>query len=214
MGGRRKRRVGADDLLMEVIWSVEWILNSYIWALLLGFSVLMIRVLNRYAFRASVETVVHEKHYRPFLLMSVQGASILLLFGIAYALYVWYADGTFTDYASLCITGALLLLGFVPSWLRLKNGVEHAMDQEAHELRHKLLLRGRSRASSFGGDGPVDLTELTARVHETWAMNRIAYLESLKDGLGKAEGKAIVLRLVASAGAGAWEFFRPLFLGS
>jgi hypothetical protein len=206
--------VGAADLFMGLIWCVEWALNAYIWVLLAGFSVLLLRLLKRYPFRAPVEIVLHEKHYRPFLLMSVQGATILLVFGVAYACYIWYAAGVASDYLSLCITGTLLLIGFVPPWLRLKNGVERAVQAETYELRHWLSGLARDRADISGHDRASSLPELAARVEEAWAMLRIVYLERLQQELGQAEGKAILLRLLAPATTVAWKFLRPLFLGA
>jgi len=39
-------------------------------------------------------------------------------------------------------------------------------------------------------------------------------LERLQQELGQAEGKAILLRLLAPATTVAWKFLRPLFLGA
>jgi hypothetical protein len=206
--------VGAADLLMGVIWCVEWILNAYIWVLLVGFLVLTLRVLKQYPFRAPVEIVLHEKRYRPFLLMSVQGATILLLFGMVYAAYVWYAEGEATDYISLGITGGLLLLGFVPPWLRLKNGIDRAVQRETYALRDRLCGSNRDQAGVAEGKGAIDLSGLAGRLDDIWTMLRVAYLERLQQELGQAEGKAILLRVLAPATTVAWRLLRPLFLGA
>jgi hypothetical protein len=207
-------KVGAADLFMWGIWCAEWVLNAYIWVLLVGFLVLILRVLKQYPFRARVEIVLYEKHYRPFLLMSVQGATVLLLFGLAYAYYVWYAEGEVSDYSGLGITAALLLLGFVPPWLRLKNVVEQAVRQETAGLHERLTGLTHDRAA--GGDDPraVELAGVAARLDEALAMLRIAYLERLHQELGQAEGKAILLRLLAPVTTVVWKFLRPLILGA
>jgi hypothetical protein len=206
--------VGAADLLMGVIWCVEWVLNAYIWVLLVGFLLLILRVLKRYPFRAPIEIVLHEKQYRPFLLMSVQGATILLFFGVAYAVYVWYAQGELTDYMSLCITGVLLLLGFVPPWLRLKNSVEQEVRRATYGLRDRLSGCALGRAGSSDDTRAIDLPGLAARLDEALAMLRISYLERLHQELGKAEGKAILLRVLAPFTTIVWTFLRPLILGA
>ncbi len=146
--------------------------------------------------------------------MSVQGATILLFFGLAYAAYVGYAAGELSDYISLCITGALLLLGFVPPWLRLKNGVEQAVQRETYALRDRLSGLARGRAGTADGKPASDLAGLAARLEEALAMLRIGYLERLHQELGQAEGKAILFRLLAPATTIAWMVLRPLFLGA
>ena len=206
--------LGAADLLLGLIWCAEWVLNAYIWVLLLGFLVLLLRVLKRYSFRAPVEVVLHEKHYRPFLLMSVQGATILLLFGLAYAAYVWYAEGVVSDYVSLAITGGLLVAGFVPPWVRLKIVVEGAVQRETYAWRDRLAGFTQSRAGTAREPGEIDLGILAARLDEALAMLHITYLERLHQELGQAEGKAILLRVLAPGTTIAWMFLRPLVLGT
>jgi hypothetical protein len=218
--GYRKSLVGADgavgpaDLLMGLIWCAEWILNAYIWVLLVGFLVLLLRVLRLYSFRAPVEIVLHQKHYRPFLLMSVQGATILLLFGVVYAAYVWYAEGELSDYVSLCITGGLLMVGFVPPWLRLKSGIDRAVQLDTYELRERLSASAWRRAGTAEETWATDPAGLAARLDEALAMLRIVYLERLQQELGQAEGRAILLRVLAPATTVAWKFLRPLIVGA
>jgi hypothetical protein len=206
--------LGSSDVFMGCIWSAEWVINAYIWVLLVGFVVLILRVLRQFPFRAPVEIVLHEKHYRPFLLMSVQGATILLLFGMVNAAYVWYAQGEITDYIGLGITGALLLVGFVPPWLRLKNGVARAVRHETYDLRARLSRFARDRKGPVDDKTPADLPGIATRLDEALAMLHIAYLERLHQELGQAEGRAILLRVLAPAFTIGWMFLRPLILGA
>jgi hypothetical protein len=82
------------SLFLWLIWCTEWILNAYIWVLLVGFLYLTMRTLWGHRFRATIEVLLHEKHYRPFLMMSAQGASIVLFFAAVNGFYVWSRRAT------------------------------------------------------------------------------------------------------------------------
>ncbi len=203
--------IGLADLLMWGIWCLEWAINAYIWVLLLGFLILTMRVLRRYSFRDPVEIVLHEKHYRPFLLMSGQGASIVLGFAFFNALYVWYAQGTITDYIGMGVTIFLLVLGFVPPWLQLKANVEKVVNGEIYKLRENLIARHRRQADleKHGQQGALDLG---TRVDEALVMLRIDYLDRLYRQLGRNEAGVMLLKLMAPVSTIGFRFIRP-FLG-
>jgi signal transduction histidine kinase len=67
------------DYLMWGIWCAEWLLNAMIWVALAGFLAMSYRAIRTRRFRAPIATVVQDKLYRPFLQMSSQGASIVLV---------------------------------------------------------------------------------------------------------------------------------------
>jgi hypothetical protein len=125
--------LGAADWLLGAIWTIEWVVNAYVWAIVLGFLAMTMRVLRQHRFREPLEVVLGERHYRPFLMMSAQGASIVLGFTIVSGIYVWHAQGEATDYLGLWVTAGLLVLCFVPPWMRLKNGI----------ARHPIGAHGR-----------------------------------------------------------------------
>ena len=109
--------VGAVDLVMWGIWCVEWFLNAVIWVVLTGFLIMNVRAIGTYRFRDPIEVALSEKHYRPFLQMSSQGATIVLGFAVMTAVYIWYTGGAETDYLGLLIVAVLLVAGFVPPWM-------------------------------------------------------------------------------------------------
>jgi DNA-directed RNA polymerase subunit RPC12/RpoP len=211
--------VGSVWFLLWGTWCLEWIINAYIWVLQLGFLMLTLRTLRRYTFRDPVEIMLHEKHYRPFLLMSGQGASIVLGFGIITCLYIWYTGGEIQDYLGLIITGVLLLVGFGPPWLLLKSQVENAVNGEKYRLRDRIIAAARRRAAETAApDGAAaavtGLQELATRVDEALTMLRIDYLDRLQRELGQNEARNMLLRLLAPAGTILWKVLRPFLFGS
>ncbi|MGE0700134.1 MAG: hypothetical protein AB7O57_13645, partial [Hyphomicrobiaceae bacterium] len=163
---RYARQGGPDtvlpiDYLMWGIWSVEWFLNAFIWVVLVGFLVKTWWVLDRYRFRASVEIVLHDKHYKPFLQMGAQGASIVLAFTAVTVAYIWYTGGELTDYVGLTITALLLVASFVPSWLLLKRKISRAVADETLAMRH-LLAEILTRAEGARAAGEVRGTDARA----------------------------------------------------
>src|SRR6185503_2490197 len=95
---RMGAELGAVDLAMWGIWCVEWFLNAVIWVVLTGFLIMNVRAIGRYRFRDPIEVALSEKHYRPFLQMSSQGATIVLGFAVMTVAYIWYTGGAETDY--------------------------------------------------------------------------------------------------------------------
>jgi hypothetical protein len=203
--------VGAADLLMWGIWSVEWVINAYIWVLLLGFLALTMHILRTHTFRDPVEVVLHQKQYRPFLLMSGQGASIVLGFAAANALYVWFAQGTITDYIGITVTIVLLVLGFCPPWLQIKSSVDKVVNGEVYRLREGLIAEHRHQAV-LAKQGVLRGLDLNARVNEALVILRIDYLDRLSRDLGRNEGVTLLLKLLAPLATVGWRFVR-LFLG-
>ncbi len=215
-------RLGGDstvlaiDYLMWGIWSVEWFLNAFIWVVVLGFLLKSWRVIRTYDFRSPIEIVLHDKHYRPFLQMSAQGASVVLVFTIVTVLYIWYTGGELTDYVGLGITASMLVVGFVPSWLMLKAKVKRAVEQETLAMRRGLLANlalaeqddiATGRGTSVPGHDPIRAStrSLEHRLDAAVAILRISYLENRNQNLGQTEARAIMVRLLAPAGSVIWQ---------
>jgi hypothetical protein len=207
-----EHRIGAADLLMWGIWSVEWIINAYIWVLLLGFLAITMETLRGYRFRDPVEVVLHEKQFRPFLMMSGQGASIVLGFGLANAAYVWYADGTITDYIGLGVTIVLLLVGFGPPWLQIKSSVECVVNGEVFRLREALIAAHKRGAMPLTNKESA-AENLSQRLDEALMMLRIDYLDRLHRELGRNEGAILLLKLLAPASGILFKLLRPFLIG-
>jgi hypothetical protein len=199
--------VCAADALMWGIWCVEWVINAYIWVLLLGFLYITMHILRKYHFRDPVEIVLHEKQYRPFLLMSGQGASIILGFAVANALYVLFTYGSLTDYIGMGVTIVLLLVGFGPPWLQIKAHVEDAVNREIFSLRDGVIA-AHLRDEKLDLRGATALPDLASRVNEALLMLRIDYLDRLSRQLGRYEGTMLLLKLLAPAATIGWRFIR------
>ncbi len=198
----------ATDHLLALLWALEWIVTTYVWVLLVGFAQLTIRTIERFPFQAPLETVLHERHYRPFLLMSAQGASILFVFTAAYAGYVWYTKGDTTVYIGLWVTAGLLLVSFVPPWVRLKARVARRMREESHRLRVAVIdARARAKAAD-DGHASYTLDEVGSRLDVAVAMLHLDHLDRLYRDLGKSEGQQILLRMLAPASTIVIRFLR------
>lgn len=203
MGGKVPMRV---DFLMWATWCIEWFLNALIWMMLLGFLIKNSLTLNRYAFRSPIEIVVYERHYRPFLQMSAQGASIVLGFSIVTILYLGYTGGELTDYAGLAITMLLLMVGFVPPWFILRRKVRQAVEAETMALRHSLagtVWRNKQASAAALAAGPKPTLE--QRLDQALEIFRISHLEQMKLNLGRREARAVIIRLAAPVIGIAWQ---------
>jgi hypothetical protein len=177
--------------------------------LLIGFALLTIHTVEKYRFKAPLETVLHEQHYRPFLRMSAQGASILLAYTGATAAYVLFSRGETTDYIGLWITAGLLLFSFVPPWMRLKARIAREVRSQTHRLSAEVFAARRRVIEVDDGKPPVTMDELGARVDVVLAILQLEHLERLYRDLGKSEGQAILIRLLAPLSTVVFRILRP-----
>ena len=189
--------IAASDHLLAGLWAVEWITTTSVWVVLLGYAGLTIRVIERFHFTAPLETLLHERHYRPFLRMSAQGASILFGYTAAYALYIGYTKGATADYIGLWVTAGLLVFSFVPPWMRLKNRIARMVRDESHAMQVQVIAARETAKTVDDGRSGYTLDEVGARVDVALAMLRLDHLEHLYRDLGKSEGQQILLRLLA-----------------
>jgi len=184
------------DQLLLGIWCVEWFLIAFIWVQLVGFLLLTRWAIREHNFRAPIEVVLHERQYRPFLQMSVQGATIVLGFFIVNAAYTWYTDAKLGDYIGVGVTLLLLVVGFIPPWVLLTAKVDRAVNAEMVSLRQRLAdtgLRGEPLAGIAGA--PRSGKEVEQRLDEALVMLRISYLERLYRDLGNIEATSVMMRV-------------------
>jgi hypothetical protein len=200
--------LGAADVLMAAAWAVEWLVTTYLWALIVAFLVRTLVVLARHRFRDPVHEVLRERQYRPFLLMSAQGASLIAGFAVASVLYVWVAEGALSDYAALWVTGGLVLVGFVPAWMKLKAHIGAAVEAEAARLGAH-LEEETDRLETPSPPRRRTLEDVGARVDVLLSILRLEHLRRLHEGVGKVEAQAVLLRLLAPAVTVGWRLIRP-----
>jgi len=192
--------LGAVDLAMWGIWCVEWFLNAVIWVVLTGFLIMNVRAIGTYRFRDPIEVALSEKHYRPFLQMSSQGATIVLGFAALTVAYIWYTGGAETAYIGLLIVAVLLVAGFVPPWWLINRNVDRSITEEVAALRRSLV----GIAPAAGQGDPRPPRNLETRLEEALVLLRIQRLEGMRRGLGWTEARAMGVRLLAPAATVAW----------
>lgn len=203
-GGGGQGAGSAADGLLFAIWCVEWLLLGFIWVMVAGYMLLTHWAIAGHGFRAAIEVVLHDRQYRPFLQMSVRGASIVLGFWIINIAYVWYSGGELSDYTGVAITLALVVVGFLPPLLELRGKVARAVSAEMTSLRRR-LDRLFQHTSPGGSDAaPPTARALEERLDEALVMLRISYLEKLHAQLGQSEATDIVVKLLVPITTVAW----------
>ena len=199
--------LGGVDYAMWSIWCAEWFLNAFIWVILAGFLFNNVRTLSRHGFQAPIEIVLREKQYRPFLRMSSQGATVVLVFALVTVLYIGYIGGAITDYLGLGITALLLVVGFVVPWMQLRRKVQLAVDAEQQRLQLTLTYDVAPPVSAAVSPGAAtsDIRALSERLDYVVALLRMTHLEHLHLELGATEARAIAIRLLAPAATIGWQ---------
>jgi hypothetical protein len=199
--------IQAIDYTMWGIWCVEWFLNAFIWVILAGFLLRNVRTLRDYQFVAPIEIVLQDKHYRPFLRMSSQGAGVVFGFGIMTALYITYTGGNITDYLGLIVTGVLLVVGFLVPWFLLRRNVRAAVEVEQRRLQDSMNHDGSTLVHALGTRSAAepDLRGVSERLDYVVSHLRISHLERLHLKLGATEARAVAIRLLAPAATVGWQ---------
>jgi len=183
----------AAEQLLYAMWCVEWYLMAFIWVQLVGFLFLTRSAIGDYRFRAPIEVVLLEKHYRHFLAMSAHGATIVLGFFLMNVAYGWYTGAEITDYVGVAITLILLVVGFIPPWMQLTSKMDRIVKDEMAGLRRRLASTEMLNA---GGNGqPAAALDIQTRLDEALVMLRISYLERLHSDLGNMEAWSIVMKM-------------------
>ena len=190
----------AADWMMYAIWCLEWTINALIWVILVGALFLNVKSVRGYPFRSPIYDVLLERHYRPFLRMGVQGASVTLAFGIATLLYILHAGGEWTDYLGLGITITLLAASFVPPLFALRRKVNIAVADEMNTLQ----ARARDSSTLEATSAPPTLAEVDTRQRNMQALLRLLHLERLHQNVGQREATAVLVRLLAPAMTIGW----------
>jgi hypothetical protein len=191
------------DWLMFGIWALEWVLNGIVWMLLIGFLWLNLKTLRAHAFRSPIHMVLHERQYRPFLRMSAQGATVMVVFSLLTAAYIAYAGGELTDYLGLVVTTLLLAVSFVPPWLLLRRKIKVVVKAEAAVLHGAIgqSTAGGLLGANVAGDAP-------RREMETLALLRLMHLERLHEGIGQREARDVGIKLLAPAATVGWQVWQ------
>jgi hypothetical protein len=195
----------AADALLFAMWCAEWLMMAFIWVMVAGYMLLTHWAVSKHRFRALIEVVLHDRQYRPFLQMSVQGATIVLGFWIVNILYVWYSGGELSDYSGAAVTLLLVVVGFLPPLLELRGKVSRAVSDEMASLRRRLdHLLTRAAPAAAGAAPATTARDLEQRLDEAIVMLRISYLEKLYAQLGQSEAMDIVVKLLVPITTVAW----------
>jgi hypothetical protein len=96
--------------------------------------------------------------------------------------------------------------------MQLKSNVERAVDREMFRMQEKLVA-GMRRQEEAGGPAAATIVDLADRLDSALAVLRTMYLERMHRELGRAEGKALLLKLLAPASAVGWKILRPMVIG-
>jgi hypothetical protein len=95
--------------------------------------------------------------------------------------------------------------------MQLKSNVERAVNDEMQHIQERLALTVRRRAEAGEPDAAAPtVADLSERLDTALSLLRASHLERMHRELGKAEGRAILLKLLAPASTIGWRVIKPL----
>lgn len=194
----------ASDLLLFAIWVLEWFLLAFIWVMIVGYMILTTWAISNHRFRESIDVVLHERHYRPFLQMSAHGATIVLGFWVINIIYALITGAAFSDYAGAIITLVLVVAGLVPPLLQLRGKVNEAVSEAMAGLRRRASRRQQEEGGAAAATETTGERGLQERLDEALVLLRMSYLERLHGQLGQTETTDMVVKLLVPATTMVW----------
>lgn len=189
------------DHLMAWIWGAEWFLTAVMWCVLVGFLIRNARAIQR-AHTSTIEFVVEEMKglmagagsaYRPFLHMTVEAATVLVVLRSVTVGYIWYTGGSPAEYISLMITMTLLLYCFLATFLLLRKKINRVVHDAG-------LLYQQYAASKLPREGSLQPSQVVDQLRDVFA------------SVGAHELRALAIRLALPAATMLWVLGKMLWM--
>lgn len=183
------------------IWTFEWWMYGYYCYLMVAGSIVVRRILKKHDFVDSVDLVLTERQYRPLFNVTAQAGSVVFVYGLIYAGYVFYTKGSASDIAGLIVLVVLLGASFAVTW----SGVRAELRGNVHTAVTALECSYREARTKLGTMKDVpgiedDLQRIQVQLKMALALQQMDYLQNKYESLGRKEFLGLVFKMLAPVG--------------
>jgi len=183
------------------IWTFEWLMYGYYCYLMVAGALVVRRILKTHDFVDPVDLVLTERQYRPLFNVTAQAGSLVFVYGLIYAGYVFYTKGSVSDIAGLI--GLVVLLGasFGVTW----GGVRGELRGNVSAALNSLECSYREARTKLGTMKDVpgiedDLQRVQVQLKMSLALQQMDYLQGKYESLGRKEFLGLVFKMLAPVG--------------
>lgn len=191
----------AEAWWLLTIWTFEWWMYGYYCYLMLTGSIVVRRILKKHDFVDGVDLVLTERQYRPLFNVTAQTGSLVFVYGLIYAGYVFYTKGSVSDIAGLIVLVVLLAASFAVTW----SGVRGELRGNVSAAVKALECSYREARGKLGTMKDVpgiedDLQRIQVQLKMTLALQQMDYLQTKYESLGRKEFLGLVFKMLAPVG--------------
>lgn len=191
----------AEAWLLLVIWTFEWLMYGYYCYLMLAGAVVVRAILRKHDFVDTVDLVLAERQYRPLFNVTAQAGSLVFVYGIIHAGYVFYTKGSVSDFAGLI--GLVVLLGtaFGVTWSSVRNELRGNVNTAIEGLEAS-YRDARTRLGTMKDVPGIedDLQRVQVQLKMSLALQQMEYLQTKYESLGRKEFLGLVFKMLAPVG--------------
>lgn len=183
------------------IWTFEWWMYGYYCYLMITGSIIVRRILKKHDFVDSVDLVLTERQYRPLFNVTAQAGSLVFVYGLIYAGYVFYTKGSVSDIAGLI--GLVVLLGasFAVTWSGVRGELRVNVSAAVKALESSYReARGKLGAMKDVPGIEDDLQRIQVQLKMALALQQMDYLQTKYESLGRKEFLGLVFKMLAPVG--------------
>ncbi len=186
---------------LVMIWAFEWWMYGYYCYLMVAGSVVVRRILRRHDFVDSVDLVLTERQYRPLFNVTAQAGSVVFVYGLIYAGYVFYTKGSVSDIAGLVVLVVLLGVSFGVTWSGVRGELRGNVTQAVKSLECSYRDARAKLATMKDVPGiEDDLQRIQVQLKMALALQQMEYLQSKYESLGRKEFLGLMFKMLAPVG--------------
>ncbi len=187
--------------LLLAIWSFEWLMYGYYCYLMLAGAIVVRAILRKYDFVDTVDLVLTERQYRPLFNVTAQAGSLVFVYGIIHAGYVFYTKGSVSDFAGLIGLVILLATAFGVTWSSVRNELRGNVNAAIEGLEAS-YRDARTRLGTMKDVPGIedDLQRVQVQLKMSLALQQMEYLQTKYESLGRKEFLGLVFKMLAPVG--------------
>jgi hypothetical protein len=192
----------AEAWFLLLVWSVEWVMFGYYCYLMVGGAFVVRAILKKHDFKDSVDLVLTERQYRPLFNVTAQAGSLVFIFGLIHAAYVFYTKTTGSDIAGVIVLVLLLGLAFSMTWSAVRGELKGKVMAALESLEDGYRTAREKLATMHDVPGiEDDIQRIQVQLKMQLALQQLDYLQTKYESLGRREFLGLIFKMLAPVGS-------------
>lgn len=192
----------AEAFFLLLLWSIEWVMFGYYCYLMVSGAFVVRYILKTHDFKDSVDLVLTERQYRPLFNVTAQAGSLVFIFGLFHAGYMFYTKTTGSDIAGLIVLVLLLGLAFSMTWNAVRGELKGKVLAALEDLEGSYRTAREKLGEMHDVPGiEDDIQRIQVQLKMQLALQQLDYLQTKYESLGRKEFLGLVFKMLAPVGS-------------